>query len=276
VKNYWHLAANHKRPGRFVTARLLMSTGLCRFFRIKQRGYQLRFHAANLSSQLWIDPNEREESLVFFRDYLKAGDRVVDVGANVGDTVLASSAQVGITGHVVGIEAHPRTFRFLQENIRLNGTTNVELINAAVGATSGTVRFSDDRRDDMNRVDGGSLQVRMERLDDLVTGDLPVALLKVDVEGYEKFVFDGAAQVLQRARCVHFEVSALHFRRFGYRTRDLLRLLSGRDFRLFCFTGPRILSSINTDFDTELFENLVALRDVEEFRRRAGWTVNES
>jgi FkbM family methyltransferase len=273
LKKYWNLARGHKKPRRFLAARLLMATGLCRFFTIKQRDYDLRFHAANLSSQLWIDPNEREEALAFFREYLKPGDRVVDVGANIGDTVLTASRQVGPSGHVVGVEAHPRTFGFLVDNIRLNCVVNVELINCAVGVVSGTVLFSDERRDDMNRVDGGNLEVKVARLDELVPDTRTVALLKVDVEGYEKFVFEGAPRVLRRTQCVYFEVSAVHFRRFGYSTPDLLWLLRHDGFGLFRIAGPKLLSAVSDRFDTERYENLLGIRDVDEFCHRTSWAV---
>lgn len=272
MKNYWKLVRGHAHPARFVAARLLMATGACRLFTIRQRGFVLRFHPANLPSQLWIDPAGREDALAFFRDYLKAGDRVVDVGANVGDTVLAAAVQVGPAGHVIGIEPHPRTFRFLRENIALNAAANVEVINVAVGAIAGTARFSDDRRDDMNRIDGGRLEVPVKRLDDLITGRDPIALLKVDVEGYEKFVFAGGRDLLERVQCVHFEVSSLHFPRFGYATRDLLALLCDAGFALFRLSGPRQIAPIDTTFDTERFENLVAVRDAAEFVRRTGWS----
>jgi len=253
-----------------------MTTGLCRLFTIRQRGYHLRFHPSNLSSQLWIDPEERQEALRFFRDYLKLGDRVVDVGANIGDTVLTAATQVGIAGHVTGFEPHPRTFRFLQDNIQLNRAANVELINCAVGASAGIVRFSDNRRDDMNRVDGGDVSVSIMRLDMCLPDTLPVALLKIDVEGYEKFVLEGAGRVLEQALCIHFEVCASHFRRFGYSTSELLRLLCERGFRLFRLHEPRGLVSITVEYDTDSFENLIALRDVDDFRRRTGWVVQEA
>ena len=273
MKHYWQVVRNHKRPGRFIAARLLMATGLCNLLQIKQRGFKLRFHNSNLAHQLWIDPDARLDSLAFFRDYIKDGDRIVDVGANVGDTVLTASLPAGPTGHVIGIEAHPRTFAFLQDNIRLNAATNVTLIHSAVGSACGTINISDGRRDDMNRVGGGGIRVPMEQLDVLVSGKLPVALLKVDVEGYEKNVFEGATDLLRRTQCVFFEVSSLHFAQFGYTTRDLLTLLVGAGFRLYRIAGPKGLQRISVKFDTAGCENLVGLRDDAEFRRRTGWIV---
>ena len=273
MKNYWSILRNHQRPVRFVAARLLMATGLCRFLTIQQSGFRLRFHPANLSSQLWINPEARDEALDFFRAYVKPGDRVVDVGTNIGDTVLTSALRVGTQGHVVGIEAHPRTFGFFQDNLRLNRVANVTAIHSAVGANSGTLRFSDDRRDDMNRVDGGKLEVPVERLDKLVSDSLPVNLLKVDVEGYEKFVFEGAPALLKRTECVFFEVSSLHFARFDYTTRDLLELLTAAGFQLYRTSGSAALAAITTEFDTEEFENLVALRNDTAFMQRTGWTI---
>ncbi|MEO8677481.1 MAG: FkbM family methyltransferase [Vicinamibacterales bacterium] len=276
LKHYWSVVRDHPRPLRFLAAKALVATGACRLFTIEQRGYRLRFHPANLSSQLWIEPHGRDQALEFFRDYLKPGDRVVDVGANIGDTVLTAAVQVGPTGHVTGIEPHPRTFRFLQDNVALNGVHNVRLINSAVGAAPGTARFSDDRRDDMNRIGGGSLEVRVARLDDLVADWTTIALLKVDVEGYEKFVFEGAPELLKLARCVYFEVSSLHFPRFGYSTRDLLTLIEYSGFRLFRANDSRQLIPITTEYDTANFENLVALRDLDDFLRRTGWSLGAS
>jgi FkbM family methyltransferase len=271
VNRYFRILCNQRRPIRFLLARGLATSGLCRFLTIKRRGYRLRFHRSNLSEQLWLDPASREEALEFFRAYLKPGDRVVDVGANIGDTVLTSALRVGTQGHVVGVEAHPRTFGFLQDNLRLNRVANTTAIHSAVGESSGTIRFSDDRRDDMNRVGGGNLEIPVQRLDRLVSDDLPVNLLKVDVEGYEKFVFEGATKLLKQTDCVFFEVSSLHFARFGYTTRDLLELLLAAGFQLFRIAELAILSEITLDFDTARHEDLVALRTRHDFLARTGW-----
>ena len=273
MKNYWHLIRGHQKPVRFLLARLLMLTRTCRLLTIRQSGYRLRFHPSNISSQLWIDPDGRSSDLQFLRDYLQPGDVVVDVGANIGETVLTASTRVGAQGHVLGIEPHPRTFRFLQDNVQLNGVSNVALINRAAGAASAVVTFSDDRRDDMNRVGGGDIRVPVDLLDALVPDGGSIALLKVDVEGYERFVFEGAPKVLRRTACVFFEVSGPHFARFECRTSEVLDLLLAAGFQLFRVAAPGSLSPISRDFDTDGFENLVALRDVADGRRRSGWVI---
>ena len=256
-------------------ARLLMATGACRRFTIQQRGFVLRFHPANLSSQLWIDPRERDDSLELFHAYLKAGDRVVDVGANIGHTVLAAAVQVGESGRVFAFEPHPRTFAFLQENLALNNVANVESQNVAAGAAEGSALFSDDRRDDMNRIDGGPLRVPVKPLDALVPPTGSIALLKVDVEGYEKYVLEGATGVLSRTACVYFEVSHAHFSRFGYTIRDLLAVLEGAGFRLLRPESSNQFSTVTTAFDTDGCENLIAVRDAADFARRTGWSQRQ-
>jgi len=76
---------------------------------------------------------------------LRPGDVCIDVGANIGyDTLLASSV-VGAAGKVVAIEAAPRIFSLLEQNVRVNRATNVRLVNAAVS----------DRRQTLTLYSGG-------------------------------------------------------------------------------------------------------------------------
>lgn len=275
MKNYYRLLRNHRYPARFLMAKLLMLTGACRLFTILQPGYRLRFHHSNVAMYRWIAPLDQNEDLEFFRAYLKPGDTVVDVGANIGETVLTESLAVGPSGRVVAFEPHPRTFRFLRENLDLNQVRNVETHNVGLGEKPGTVSFSDNKRDDMNRVNGDAsgLQVRIERLDNCVPALGRIQLLKVDVEGYEKFVFAGAPELLKRTECVYFEVSATHFGWFGYTTRELLEVLAQAGFQLFRVVDPGCLAPIPTTFEPAHFENLVALRDQAAFQQRSGWRM---
>jgi FkbM family methyltransferase len=246
---------------------------LCRFLTIKQRGYRVRFHRSNLSEQLWLNRGCRDDALELFRAYLKPGDTVIDVGANIGDVALTASMAVGPTGRVWAVEAHPRTFRFLRANLRLNGVTNVEAINCAVGDAPGEISFTDGRRDDMNRVGNGLLRVPIQRLDDLVAFRGPITLLKVDVEGFEKPVFSGAPAILKRTHCVHFEISRTHFSWFGYGICDLLLLLESSGFTLFRPESNGRLRTVDVRHETDGVENLIGLRSTPEFMERTRWEI---
>jgi FkbM family methyltransferase len=274
MKHYLDILRKHRHPIRFILARLLVITGFCRMLTIQQRGYRLRFHPANLPTNLWIEPASREEPLAFFNAYLKPGDKVVDVGANVGDTVLTAAVCVGGQGHVFGVEAHPRTFRFLQSNIRLNQVANVTLFNSAAGDKQGVVQFSDSRYDDMNQVDQGTLQVPVARLDDLIPGTNPVALLKVDVEGYERSVFRGAPVLLSRTDCVYFEVGDKMCADFGHTAQELLGDVAAHGFQLFIADDRRHLVPLNASQSFTPYQNVVAIRRVEDLIQRTGWTMS--
>lgn len=276
VLRYISIFARHRHPVRFVLARLLVLSGLCKFITIPQKGYRIRFHAANLPTNLWIDPTYREEPLSFFNAYLKPGDRVVDVGANVGDTVLTSSVCVGPSGHVTGVEAHPRTYSFLAENVHLNRVNNVTLIHSAAGEQSGTVNFSDSRYDDMNQVNRGLLEVPLNTLDNLVTTTESIALLKIDVEGYELPVFKGARRILSQTKCIYFEVGDKMCRDFDYTPDELLAEVQSHGFSLFIHDDGRKLSELRTNQKFDPYLNMVAVKSSEELRLRTGWEITSS
>ena len=273
IKRYISILKNHEHRVRFVLARLLVLSGLCRFITIPQNGYRIRFHPANLSTNLWINPSYREEALSFFNAYLKAGDRVIDVGANIGDTVLTSSLRVGRTGHVTGIEAHPRTFSFLAENIALNEATNVALIHSAAGDQKGTVNFSDSRYDDMNQVNHGNLEVPVSPLDALIESTDSIALLKIDVEGYELPVFRGARRILSQAECVYFEVGETMCRDFGYTPRALLDVVTAVGFSLFIHGSEKRFQTLTPDQKFDPYLNIVAVKSPEQLEARTGWSL---
>ena len=168
---------------------------------------------------------------------LDPGGTYVDVGANVGTLAAAAAAKVGPSGRVHAVEANPTIAGFLLENMRLNGFSHVHVHNRAVGAAPGTIRISQRRADDMNFVsaDGDGITVEMTTLDDLA-GDLgSIDLLKIDVEGFEKFVLEGAAKTLAAARNVYIELFDENFARYGYGSREILDRLTAAGFT--CFVG---------------------------------------
>ena len=179
-------------------------------------------------------------------------------------------------GRALAFEPHPRIYSYLRDNLELNGLTNVEARNCAVGSRPGSIWLSDDRADDMNHVTAqrGTVQVAVEVLDEVTKGIGRIALIKVDVEGYEKHVFDGAPHTLAKTDCVYFELCEAYAQRFGVPIAQLLGTLEERGFQLFRRPQPRQLEPLPRDYRPKVHhENAFAIRDVRAFLERTGWRM---
>jgi FkbM family methyltransferase len=146
----------------------------------------------------------------FVLDDLRAGDVLFDVGANLGlYSVLATSID-GVSA--VAFEPNETSKARARENFALNGVAGrVTLVEAAVGATSGTATFTRDL-DAMNRIITDDDQnptgarasatetVPLVSLDDWceANGTPSPAVMKIDVEGHELAVLAGAAKLIDR------------------------------------------------------------------------------
>jgi FkbM family methyltransferase len=265
----------HPKPFRLVAAKLLVWTGLSRFLTLQLDGYRLRFYPSNATTNLWIVPDSRSHGLELFRDYAKPGDAVVDVGANVGEVAILTSQRVGPTGSVLAFEPSPRIYGYLRGNLELNGCRNVTTRNAALGAAAGSARMTDDRRDDMNRLDAdGGVPVECSTLDIEVPAQVRPALIKVDVEGTELSVLKGGADVLSRTACVNCEMWASHFERNGYTMGDLIAFLRSAGFSPFVIHAGPSLRPVDETFAEPGGHELVAVRDVNAFLHRTGWSLH--
>ena len=275
----------HPRPGRFVLGRLLWRSGLSPFFTDEMpRGYRIRFYPSSISAALWSDPHSRTEDEDFVWAVLRLRDRYIDAGANVGQLALAASKRVGPEGEVIEIEAHPEIYRYLEGNVRLNRVANVETSNCALGATEGEVTMTSHRSDDQNYVsETGTLRVPMHPLDELVAAR-PTRLLKIDVEGSELPVLEGAAEVLAETDIVYCELSTGNCRRFGYEPQQVEQLLLEAGFVFIRrddegrpqVTKRAYFASLPTDALPATGYNLVAVRpgvsqEVLEMLGARGW-----
>lgn len=264
----------HPRPWRLIAARLLQDLRLSPLLTIRQDGYRLRFYPTNVSAVLWINRGERIHGLELFRDYCRAGETAIDVGANIGEVSIILSQRVGADGRVMAFEPQPRIFEYLRGNLALNHCANVTTRNLALAAVAGTVHMTDTKWDDMNRVhDGPGIAVPASTLDAEVDGDGPIALLKVDVEGSELRVLEGGAKVLARTQCINCEMGEGHYRRYGYGMADMIGFLQRAGFETFVIAPGPALRPIGRSFADAGGHELVAVRNPSEFVSRTGWRV---
>ncbi len=259
-------------PVRFLLSRILMRTGLCKLFTVQRNGYKIRFNPSGISAQLWVDPGRMRWEERFLEDYLKLGDRVIDVGANIGTLSLRASTLVGAEGEVFSFEANPILCEFIKDNQTLNQFTNIKIYNLAVGDSSGTIYFALNKSDDRSRVHLSEQGIAVEKQPlDRVIPDVPIALLKIDVEGYEKWVFQGAEKTIQNSQVVMFESLPANTEHYQYSVRENFQFLLDRGFQIFKLGANKTMYSVDIDRLSQHNGDLFALRNVESFIARSGY-----
>lgn len=155
---------------------------------------------------------------------IKPGDLVLDLGANVGNFTFGYSVLAGEKGLVIAYEPNPYVFDYLQARIQwwgsTNGAKNIQAKQKAVSSITGTklpmkvypndpmlgsgtvepVHWNEERMPGKGEI----VQVETEKLDDLLelNQTRPLSFIKIDVEGHEHAVFEGAKQLLLTCRPV--------------------------------------------------------------------------
>ena len=98
---------------------------------ITKYGWML-FQGPYIGKCLEIYGEYSESEVSVFKYYLKPGDFVIEVGANIGSLTLPLSKIVEENGRVIAFESHPQTFNILCSNLAINNINNVKPINAFV------------------------------------------------------------------------------------------------------------------------------------------------
>jgi FkbM family methyltransferase len=137
------------------------------------------------------------------------GSCVYDVGANLGFFTLIAARLVGPTGHVHAFEPVAATAQSLASTVDRNGFTHVSVHMVAVNDVSGEGRLLRTQESSWSHLDdrgwhpqtAESVPVSVISLDDFVRdGGRPPDFVKIDVEGSEVAVLEGAIAILAEHR----------------------------------------------------------------------------
>lgn len=124
------------------------------------------------------------------------GTTALDIGAHIGSHTLALARMVGPDGAVYAFEPQKKIFRELVKNLELNGLHNVVPLRFAVGASHEVIEMSPtEGRDGLMQVGAGGDEAELRTLDSF--GFRNVSLIKIDVEGYELAVLQGAVETIR-------------------------------------------------------------------------------
>jgi len=226
------------------------------------RGYRLM--PVSWGIQLWADATEHvgrsvwttgvfdlAVSEVLFR-LIRPADLVIDAGANIGYMTLLAAVRSGRAGRVMAFEPNPHVAKWLKQNVeaaqREYEVAPMDVHTSALGDKTGTADLllpeASAANEGLARIvspdeanPGGEFaQVTIHRLDDVI-GDGTVGVLKIDVEGHEEQVLQGAADSVRSHRLRHIVFEDHHGA--GSSTMKLLRAAGYETFAIgWSMRGP--------------------------------------
>lgn len=210
----------------------------------------------------------------FVRSFLRPGDVFVDVGANIGLFTLAAATCVGPAGRVVSVEPCTATFQRLQANVRLNALTNVTCVRLALSDANAQAPLTSYPAPHAAWNSFSPAPASATEMVSCATWDAyaqahdlvgRVALMKIDVEGWEARVLRGGSGALARPDApvliVEFVDTTAHAA--GSSCAKLYQMLQDLGYRMYAYDGLRREirpHPVRTRYE---YVNLIALKHVD-------------
>jgi len=175
-----------------------------------------------INNPIWLE-------MRFIKDHvIVQGDIVLECGGHHGCSAILLSNWVGIDGKVVTFEPYPANCDILEKNIKLNGLKNVILQRKAVGAERGIINI-DAPGCSVNPSSKG-VEVQLTSLDEYE--HLNPTFLKIDVEGFEMQVLQGAKNILSKRPKLAIEIHTEFLSKYGASVHDLFKLINVEKYKL--------------------------------------------
>lgn len=212
---------------------------------------------------MWTGVYDRDLTELI-RRHVAPGNVCFDIGANVGPISLALAQQVGPDGRVVAVEAAPPTCARLQANLDLNSELKKRVVVLAqgVGSEAGKLYWRETPGNPGNGELGpaGDVEVPIVTVDS-ISAALELArvdFVKIDVEGMELAVFQGARDTLARFKPMLFFETLPRFKNAGGpgNFRRISDFLGGFGYRLYRVGSGGQLTETTVD---NLTSNTVAM-----------------
>ena len=187
-------------------------------YRIEKKDPTNAFHTNVLRYALFPNDNAVTSSIIerwqyekYMFDFLERnqidceGKTILDVGANNGNFAVDFAHLVGDTGCVHSFEPQRIIYYQLCSNVFLNGLDNVYCHNVAVGDSDGYAYIDSPDYHNKGNVNFGDVRIgksgdkiEQRSLDSYTFND--IVFIKIDVQGYEGFVIDGAENTIMKHR----------------------------------------------------------------------------
>ncbi|MCC7202789.1 MAG: FkbM family methyltransferase [Nitrospirae bacterium] len=140
------------------------------------------------------------------RQYIKQGDVVLDIGANIGFYARILSQLAGSTGQIHCFEPDPLNFTHLIKNTL--PFKNIKLINKAVGAETGVLKIytskslNVDHRTYKPDVYDREIEIQAVSIDEYLANNKRVDFVKIDIQGFEMQAIKGMEKTLRHNKTI--------------------------------------------------------------------------
>jgi FkbM family methyltransferase len=205
-------------------------------------------HDASSAAAVVRSPVADWRDLQAWKQLLKPGDLFIDIGAHLGVYTIWAIEQ---GAEVVAFEPHPLTAEMLRQNLELNGY-HAQVHEVALAHEPGRMRLAgaDLARQALSA--NGEIEIDVRTLDEFATS---AAGVKIDVEGAERLVLEGATALLDRGRPVlQLEWNKRSVDTLGEDRAPVAALLAGKGY---CFCRPDSAGSLlpvdDLDFGADLW-----------------------
>ncbi|MBC7434601.1 MAG: FkbM family methyltransferase [Bdellovibrionales bacterium] len=202
----------------------------------------------------------------FMRKVIQPGRDAVEVGANMGSHTVPLAREVAAHGRrLLAVEPQPVVFQNMCANVALNRLLNVHTENCACADAPGWLSFDTPDYTATGNFGGVSMQVpavaragvqrvRSVPLDDLLDESWSVGFLKIDVEGFEQQVLQGARHTIARDRpVIYLENDRIE------KSRELIEWLWDAGYKLW-FHMPQLFNPQNFAQNSQnIYGNIISV-----------------
>jgi len=172
---------------------------------------------------------------------MRPGDYAIDGGANIGFFTVLLSKLVGKDGCVLSVEPGQNNLYKLEENIRLNKLSNVEVVDQPLWDKYEMVKLylcEDGGKNSLAAHEGtrGSSDITTVVLDDYLDLRRRLRLLKLDIEGAEEKALRGALSFLNETHHCPYIVAELNIEalpKFNSSPASICDFMRERGYNLF-------------------------------------------
>ncbi|RXJ45394.1 FkbM family methyltransferase [Gelidibacter gilvus] len=239
-------------------------------FKFELHNIFMNLYKDSILSRIIYNGFEKDE-IDFIMSTLKKDDIFIDIGSNIGLFSLIASHIVGEKGKVICFEPSPVTFERLKENVKLNNFDNIDCRNIGLSNKKDELSFyisenghdawnsfapsTDNKLEDAIMVQVSTLDHELRKID-----KEQISLVKIDVEGWEKFVLSGGIEFFTKYNpVVMVEFTEENTFNAGYPVQEIFDIMQDWGYQWHRIVNNRLI--VETKKMRYPYVNLVAIKN---------------